>query len=343
MLNFDTFLLWTLAACFLWRGSLAEDLQSQYVCLLDDPSPNQCDSFCLTELRPLLKQVIKGQGQGITCDANNETKAKLGRLMNQQARLRSQFQGVEAKLEGRLQEVKTKMQGQLQDMQARLHGVEAKLEGQLQEVKVEMKGVEAKLVGRLEEVQAKLEAKLEGQQTVLTRMAESLAKLEGNLPAVQTSLETKPQTTVNRMENQNPLQAVSTTTEANVNLPSEIEKIGTRYFKIVYEKANWITAERKCRETGGYLAAFRNEEEFNAIKEKVEWKRSYWLGLNDRDSEGHFVSVASNKPAQFFKWGPIQPDNKNNNQNCVALFIGSMWDDGCDIYRYYICQSDNEI
>ncbi|KAH8282120.1 hypothetical protein KR054_005526, partial [Drosophila jambulina] len=121
-------------------------------------------------------------------------------------------------------------------------------------------------------------------------------------------------------------------------IPPGFERIGSRYFKIVEEEVNWITAERKCREMGGYLASFRNEKEFNAITEKLKWGWGYWLGLNDRDSEGRFVSVASNKPAQFLKWGKGQPDNRDNNENCVTLFYGEMWDDRCDFSRYFICQ-----
>ncbi|KAH8282844.1 hypothetical protein KR054_010280 [Drosophila jambulina] len=183
-----------------------------------------------------------------------------------------------------------------------------------------------------------VETKLEGQQAVLTRMAESLAKLEGNLPAVQT----KPQATLNKTENQNQLQAVLTTTEVNVNIPAGFEKIGSRYFKIINERVNWITAERRCREMGGYLASFRNEDEINAIKEKLQPNRAYWLGLNDSDSEGRFVSVASNKPAQFLKWVYGKPDNYKNNENCVFLFEGKMWDNRCDFNSFFICQADNE-
>ncbi|KAH8281913.1 hypothetical protein KR054_004120 [Drosophila jambulina] len=307
MLNFGTFFLWTLAACLLWRGSLAEDRQSHFVCLLDDPDPNQCDSFCLNELRPLLKKVLKGQGQGITCDANNETKAKLDRLVGQEARLRSQFQGVEAKMEGRL------------------HGLEAKMEGRPQEVKAKLQGVEAKLEG-------------------------VEANLKGNLLAVQTSLETNFQAVLNQ------LQAVSkqidvakevtaeTVRKEIQKIPRGFEQIGSRYFKIVKEKVNWLTAERKCREMGGHLAAFRDEEEINAVTQKIQWGwTEYWLGLNDRDSEGRFVSVASNKPAEFLKWKKGEPNNRINNEDCVTLSNGEMWDDNCDNNVYFICQADNEI
>ncbi|KAH8282935.1 hypothetical protein KR054_010991, partial [Drosophila jambulina] len=125
---------------------------------------------------------------------------------------------------------------------------------------------------------------------------------------------------------------------ANVNIPSGFEKIATRYFKIVYEYEKWITAERRCREMGGYLAVFRNAEEFNAVSEELYPYGFYWLGLNDRDSEGRFVSVASHKSAQFFKWKEGQPDNKFN-ENCVSLYNGEMFDIECDNYRYFICQA----
>ncbi|KAH8282845.1 hypothetical protein KR054_010284, partial [Drosophila jambulina] len=121
-------------------------------------------------------------------------------------------------------------------------------------------------------------------------------------------------------------------------IPPGFERIGSRYFKIVEEKVNWLTAERNCREMGGYLASFRNEKEFNAITEKLKWGWGYWLGLNDRDSEGHFVSVASNKPAKFLKWVYGKPDNYKNNENCVFLFEGKIWDNRCDFNSFFICQ-----
>ncbi|KAH8281923.1 hypothetical protein KR054_004134 [Drosophila jambulina] len=302
MFNFGTYLLWALGVFTLLRGSLAGDRQSSFVCLVEDTDPNRCDIFCLTELRPLLKQVIKGQGRGVTCDADNETKEKLDRLVGQEARLASQFQGVEVKMEGRLQEVQTK-----------------------------------------------LEAKLEGQQAVLTRMAESLAKLEGNLLAVQTSLESTLQAVLNQLQAVSKQIDVAKEETAELvskeiqKIPPGFERIGSRYFKIVEEEVDWITAERKCREMGSYLASFQSEEEINAITEKLKWGLwSYWLGLNDRDSEGRFLSVASNKPAQFLKWFEGEPNNYNNNQNCVVLFEGKMWDFSCNEKYYFICQSDNE-
>ncbi|KAH8333795.1 hypothetical protein KR059_003407 [Drosophila kikkawai] len=204
-----------------------------------------------------------------------------------------------------------KLKGQLQEMQS-------KLEEQL-------KGVEAKLDGQLKAVQTKFEeshATLEeNQQTVLTKMENSQAKLEGSLLAVQAKLDTQLQAVLNR------LQAL----------------IGSRYFRIINEWAKWETAEKRCREMRGYLASFRNEEEFNAIYPKLTDWPGYWLGINDRDKEGHFVSVASQKPAPFLKWAEGHPDVTNHEQNCVYLYNGEMSDIDCKTYAvYFICQADNE-
>ncbi|KAH8282936.1 hypothetical protein KR054_010990, partial [Drosophila jambulina] len=140
----------------------------------------------------------------------------------------------------------------------------------------------------------------------------------------------------------NPLQGASTTTEANVNIPSGFEKIGTRYYKIVNEKEEWDTAERRCREMGGYLASFRNEEDFNSVAEKVRYWTVYWLGLNHREIKGRFVSVASHKPAQFLKWGEGHPNNRINNKDCVSFLYGEMYNYFCYSKQYFICQADTE-
>ncbi|KAH8334530.1 hypothetical protein KR059_011150, partial [Drosophila kikkawai] len=122
--------------------------------------------------------------------------------------------------------------------------------------------------------------------------------------------------------------------------PPGFELIGSRYFRIVKEKVYWETAEKMCREMGGYLASFRNEEEIKAITPKLNWGISYWLGINDQDNEGHFVSVASHKPAPFLKWLRREPNDKNHEQNCIWLFQGVMGDAICNHNVSFICQAD---
>ncbi|KAH8237862.1 hypothetical protein KR032_004476, partial [Drosophila birchii] len=151
-----------------------------------------------------------------------------------------------------------------------------------------------------------------------TSFGESLAKLEGNLLAVQAKLEGQ-QTVLTKMENQ--LQAIL----IKMGIPPGFERIGNRYFRIVKEKETWIDAERKCREMGGYLALFESEEDlnaFDALKTDIRY-RQLWLGINDQDKEGHYISVDSKKPATFLKWTwHGKPSIPNHSENCVVLFSG---------------------
>ncbi|XP_017025383.1 uncharacterized protein [Drosophila kikkawai] len=179
---------------------------------------------------------------------------------------------------------------------------QAKLEGQLH-------GVEAKLEGQLEEVQTKLEdqqtkmeAKLQESLTVLNKLEDSQAKLEIQLQAIV-----------------NQLQAVSNKIDdATVEIPDLVwmaqlgfQRIGTRYFRIETETESWDTAKRRCR-------------------------------INDHGNEGYFVSVASQKPAPFLKWGKGEPSDRYHEWNCVNTHDGHMWDYNCNNEIYFICQADNE-
>ncbi|KAH8333937.1 hypothetical protein KR059_004627 [Drosophila kikkawai] len=363
MHSFTTFFRWALFACILCQGSFAED-QSGYICLIDDPKQNQCDSFCLTELSPRLSKVVKAQNQGNSKLETLEVKVgevqMRGQLRIVENRLNGRLQGVESKLESKLQEVQTKLEAKLEKS---LHEVNTKLEGQLQglqegqtkldahqtkmEAKIEdsqlavktklegqLQGVENNLEGHLQEVQTKLEAKLiavkstlDGQQVELNKMEDSQAKLKESLLATAA-----------------PQQVPKVVVPASDNntIPPDFELFGNRYFRIVNEIWKWEIAERRCREMGGYLASFQNEEELNAIKPKLGIY-DYWLGINDRDKEGHFVSVASHKSAPFLKWREGEPNDRNHEENCIILSGGKMWDGGCDfVYFRFICQADNE-
>nr|XP_041631730.1 mannose-binding protein-like [Drosophila kikkawai] len=293
MQSFGTIILWALAACTLWNGSLATSLRPGLMFPFNDTSP---DSICVPELRSLLNDVVQAQNQGNTNtrESDNEIKSKLETL------------------EVKIGEVQAKL----------LQEVHAKLEGQLQ-------GVENKLERQLQEGQTKLEAKL-GESLLAVQ-----GKIENQLQAVLNQLEL--------VQNKIDVPKVVVPALSTISIPPGFELIGNRYFRIVNEFVDWETAERRCREMGGYLASFRNEDEINAITPKLlVWL--YWLGINDRDNEGHFVSVASYKPAPFLKWAAGEPSDRNHKENCAYLAEGIMGDYDCNESNeaYFICQADNE-
>ncbi|KAH8351927.1 hypothetical protein KR084_000645 [Drosophila pseudotakahashii] len=126
-------------------------------------------------------------------------------------------------------------------------------------------------------------------------------------------------------------------------VPPQFELIGSRFFYIEKEiRKNWYSAGDTCRQMGAQLAVIQSEEELTALKAKLHKDRIYWLDINDLDKEGQFKSSASGKQAPFFKWRAGQPNNFDENQHCVDLLDGLMYDNKCKSLSYFICQSDND-
>ncbi|KAH8334053.1 hypothetical protein KR059_006187 [Drosophila kikkawai] len=243
MSEFETNLLCLLAAWSLWNGCVAEDQHSGYVCLIDDPKPNQYDNFCIAALQPLLDQITRRLDKGNT---------QVDILVGQQAKLESQLEKV--------LEVQKIINNQLQ-------------------------------------------AVLEAQQAAL----------------------------------------VETRNMMKFKVPSNFEQIGSRYFLIVERRQDWSSAEIVCLRMGGYLALIQSLEELTAINAKLKGSSAYWLGINDQLKEGHYISVASNKTAEFLDWSPSLSGDEQHTQNCVYLLEGFMSYFHCDFPAYFICQADKEI
>jgi len=123
----------------------------------------------------------------------------------------------------------------------------------------------------------------------------------------------------------------------------EYDKIGSRFF--IFENAEaktWSLAEEYCKQKGGHLAAIKDEQELNAISEKIQ-RNTYWLGINDWQEKGDFVSVASGKKARFLKWKPYEPSYDYDASHCVALDNWGMGNDFCNAANNFICQADEVI
>jgi len=130
---------------------------------------------------------------------------------------------------------------------------------------------------------------------------------------------------------------------------ANFKRIGTRYFYIETEvRQNWYTAKETCREMGGYLASIKDYSELEELDKKLIKLDHYWLGINDLNTEGEYVSEATGKKATYLIWRRGQPDNYGN-EDCVHissmkdLRSKSMNDLPCTEKHYFICQFDNEI
>ncbi|XP_070139606.1 low affinity immunoglobulin epsilon Fc receptor-like [Drosophila kikkawai] len=338
MQNFGTFLLWALATCILRQGSFAED-QSGYICLIEEPQQNQCDSICLTELSPRLNEVVKAQNQGNTNirESDNEIKSKLETLevkigevqaklpQEEHAKLEGQLQGLqegqtklegqqikmEAKLEDSLLAVKTKLEGQLEGVEAKLEGhlqevqtkVEAKLEKSLHEVKTKLEGqlqeVHAKLEGQLQEVEAKLEGHFQEVQTKVK------AKLEDSLLAVKTQLEGQEVVLTKVNDSQAKLQGnlLAIQTNIEIQLQAVLNQLQAMSNKIDAAKDGVAASGTNTSIPSGFKLI--GNRYFRIVKEFVDWEIAE---RRCRELGGYLASIQNEEELnaiepKLFKYG----------------------------------------
>jgi len=124
------------------------------------------------------------------------------------------------------------------------------------------------------------------------------------------------------------------------------------------EKKNWTAAEDFCRGEGGHLATVNTNatKEFvleGLARKNLNWT---WIGGSDIENEGVWKWTDCTPWEPVF-WAPGQPDNTQNNQDCLTLVHNWYWNNGVlnrmwdDLHCSYteiaflcskkICSSDN--
>ena len=85
-------------------------------------------------------------------------------------------------------------------------------------------------------------------------------------------------------------------------------------------------AKKFCEEEQGVparLVEIDSAEENNAIiaeikrRDFVSRKINFWLGITDRQSEGHWVLESTGKSVVFTDWHSGEPNNYGSGENCA--------------------------
>ncbi|XP_037536640.1 asialoglycoprotein receptor-like 1 [Nematolebias whitei] len=113
--------------------------------------------------------------------------------------------------------------------------------------------------------------------------------------------------------------------------------------------ATWNKAEELCRSHSGHMLVLNDVEELDYISRLVEIRHNYWIGLVERQHEGHWSWVDGtdfNSTPKF--WDKGQPDDwdmRENGEDCGQLH-GSvrrkrkLWNDAdCSLEYRYICET----
>ncbi|XP_071751059.2 uncharacterized protein LOC139908314 [Centroberyx gerrardi] len=104
---------------------------------------------------------------------------------------------------------------------------------------------------------------------------------------------------------------------------------------------NWQDAESFCVNQQGHLVSFHSQEELSFLTAHMPGEA--WAGLNDINMENQFV-YTDGSAADLLPWAPNQPDNWQDNEDCVQIRgmnhhePGKLNDDFCTSTKEFICK-----
>ncbi|XP_076468347.1 lactose-binding lectin l-2-like [Babylonia areolata] len=130
---------------------------------------------------------------------------------------------------------------------------------------------------------------------------------------------------------------------AEANCPNGWTAHGEFCFHFMKETYNWFDAKLTCQSMGGYLAEDSSPSRHEMLKGLVQThgatSQLTWIGLQDFAEENVFVWDHSGVRAEHFFWRPTEPQDRDGEEDCVALHHG-LWDDmNCeDKHVHFICE-----
>ena len=116
---------------------------------------------------------------------------------------------------------------------------------------------------------------------------------------------------------------------------------GNLFYK-TYEAMNYLDAKAQCESDGAYLATPRSDDQ-NAFIVSLIPNANIWIGLNDIDEEGTFVSV-DGEDVTYKKWSNGEP-NDSGNEDGVEIIgdresSNGYWNDKpTTIQNQFVCTS----
>ena len=113
---------------------------------------------------------------------------------------------------------------------------------------------------------------------------------------------------------------------------------GNLFYK-VYKAMNYLDAKAQCESDGAYLATPRSDDQ-NAFIASLIPNANIWIGLNDIDEEGTFVSV-DDEEVSYTKWSYGEPNNLEDEDGVhISRSSNGYWNDASITIQYqFVCTS----
>ncbi|XP_011190486.2 C-type lectin 37Db [Zeugodacus cucurbitae] len=122
-------------------------------------------------------------------------------------------------------------------------------------------------------------------------------------------------------------------------------KIGSKYYLVHALELNWHGAAHLCRSYDSDLLTIESEAEMNALFSHLRGLYSFahiWTSSNDLSDEGKYVSLNSGRPMIYTFWGPNEPNNAGDVEDCVEVLLNNvsftMNDNNCSKKMRVICE-----
>ncbi|XP_077284181.1 secretory phospholipase A2 receptor-like isoform X2 [Arctopsyche grandis] len=110
------------------------------------------------------------------------------------------------------------------------------------------------------------------------------------------------------------------------------------FYKMHHNSQTWSNALNTCQNEGAVLAVPTSKEEFDEML-KFSGNGSLWIGAHDMFSEGVFVAIDGKQLSKIYiNWAPGEPNNANNNENCLMMNLKGYNDLLCTYSKQYICK-----
>ena len=100
-------------------------------------------------------------------------------------------------------------------------------------------------------------------------------------------------------------------------------------YEITNSLLNWTEARQRCLQVGGDLASVLSAEDQSKVAALMVNHGNYWIGLNDRTTEGTFVWSDGNA-VSFQNWAPGEPNDHEHDEDCATAVYGKLSD-----YEYH--------
>ena len=123
--------------------------------------------------------------------------------------------------------------------------------------------------------------------------------------------------------------------------PCVADGLGDHGYLFCPNAVSWLSARDTCRAMGHTMVQIDSAGENAWVFQRArrEWVQNWWLGINDRDTEGTYL-WADGSAAPWVNWGGNEPNDWGTGEDCGHFRSDGKWNDiACHYAMGIICEA----